>query len=143
MPTRSAPRRWRACARTSGRTSCWSAPGSAPAMAAVPRCASTCACSAPATARRSRRCRSAAARPGPRRVEYRLLIEARSHRVNKEYAQVVEAYQALLAERPDDIDYGLELALAEDVAGDQAGALATLSSLRRLPEPCRDDPRID
>ena len=44
---------------------------------------------------------------------------------------------------PDDIEYGLSLADAQTQAGKRTDAMTTIQSLRKLPSPPRDDPRID
>jgi hypothetical protein len=80
---------------------------------------------------------------GGLRKEDRLLVEARFRRVSRDYARVVEILRTLFETYPDNLEHGLSLALAQDVAGDQAGALATVAALRRLPPPGGDDARID
>ena len=73
----------------------------------------------------------------------RLFIEARYRAMNKELDKAVELYHTLFDFFPDDIEYGLRLADAQTQAGKRTDAIATIQSLRQLPPPSRDDPRID
>ena len=73
----------------------------------------------------------------------RLLIEGRYHALSKEWDKAVESYRTLFDFFPDDIEYGLRLAEAQREAGGRNDAAATIQSLRRLPAPVGDDPRID
>ena len=73
----------------------------------------------------------------------RLLIEARFHEISGEMDQAISAYRALFALFPDSLEDGLMLAEAQSWGGKPVDALATLGSLRRLPEPLSQDPRID
>jgi tetratricopeptide (TPR) repeat protein/tRNA A-37 threonylcarbamoyl transferase component Bud32 len=75
--------------------------------------------------------------------EERLLIEGRYREATGEWTRAAEIYRRLLALAPDSLDAGLRLAAAETGAGRPQDALATVATLRRLPEPQRDDPRID
>ncbi len=54
----------------------------------------------------------------------------------------VQAYSDLFHLYPDNLDYGLLLAIAQ-VDVQPAAALQTLATLRRLPAPANDDARID
>jgi DNA-binding winged helix-turn-helix (wHTH) protein/tetratricopeptide (TPR) repeat protein len=74
--------------------------------------------------------------------EDRLLVEGGYRRAIADWPQAVETYQTLFHRFPDRLDYGLLLASAEVQAG-RPDALATLATLRRLPAPAGDDPRID
>jgi DNA-binding winged helix-turn-helix (wHTH) protein/tetratricopeptide (TPR) repeat protein len=73
----------------------------------------------------------------------RLLIEGRYHEMIGEMDQAVSAYRALFTLFPDSLEDGLVLATAQAWGGKPAEALATLDTLRRLPEPLSQDPRID
>jgi tetratricopeptide (TPR) repeat protein/predicted Ser/Thr protein kinase len=75
--------------------------------------------------------------------EDRLAVEGRYHFTAGDYDKAIESYRALFTLWPDNLDYGLDLADAQEYASQNADALATLDSLRRLPAPSRDDPRID
>jgi tetratricopeptide (TPR) repeat protein len=73
----------------------------------------------------------------------RLQTEARYQEMNGEWPQAIEAYSRLQRLYPDNLDYGLNLAAAQDSMGDSTEATATLAALRESPPPARDDPRID
>ena len=73
----------------------------------------------------------------------RLLTEARYHEMNGDWAQAIEVYFRLQRSYPDNLDYGLDLALAQNSMGNSAEAAVTIAALRKLPPPERDDPRID
>jgi len=73
----------------------------------------------------------------------RLQTEARYHEINGDWAQAIEIYSRLQRSYPDNLDYGLSLADAQDAMGKSAQAVATLAALRKSPSPGRDDPRID
>ena len=75
--------------------------------------------------------------------ERRLLIEARYRETIGERDRAVEIYGALFRFFPDNLDYGLRLSIAQTAAGKGQDALSTLATLRKLPPPTRDDPRID
>jgi tetratricopeptide (TPR) repeat protein len=76
-------------------------------------------------------------------AEERLLIEGRYREATGEWGAAADLYRRLVALYPDSPDYGLRLAAAEIAAGRPEDALATIAALRALPEPARDDPRID
>src|SRR5260370_41461082 len=73
----------------------------------------------------------------------RLLIEGRFHEMMGEMDQAISAYRALFTLFPDSLEDGLMLAEAQGWAGKPADALTTLNTLRKLPEPLSQDPRID
>jgi tetratricopeptide (TPR) repeat protein len=75
--------------------------------------------------------------------EQRLLLEARYHRLQKNWPRTIELYRALHTFYPDELTYGIELVRAQMLAGHSDEALATVAELRRLPPPLCDDPRID
>jgi serine/threonine protein kinase/tetratricopeptide (TPR) repeat protein/TolB-like protein len=75
--------------------------------------------------------------------EDRLSIEARYRQTINEYDKAVELYRTLFDLFPDNIDYGQRLAGAQYQAGKGKDALVTVEALRKLPEPARDDPRVD
>lgn len=75
--------------------------------------------------------------------EDRLLVDALHAENSKEWAKAVDIYDSLWRFFPDDLEHGLRLARAEIAAGRPKRALATISTLRRLPAPLADDPRID
>jgi eukaryotic-like serine/threonine-protein kinase len=73
----------------------------------------------------------------------RLQTEARYHEMNKDWPRAAEIYSRLHQLYPDNLDYGLNLAAAQDSMSDSTEAAATLAALRKLPAPESDDPRID
>jgi tetratricopeptide (TPR) repeat protein len=74
--------------------------------------------------------------------EQRLLVEGMYRKSISDWPKAVEAYQTLFHIYPDNLDYGLLLASAQKNVK-HTDALQTLATLRRLPPPMRDDPRID
>src|SRR5919109_545357 len=73
----------------------------------------------------------------------RLLVEARYHETSQDWEKAADIYRALFEFFPDNLDYGLALANAEYKANEWKDALETIVSLRKLPAPLCDDPRID
>ena len=72
-----------------------------------------------------------------------LLVQAGYYDSMADHEKAASAYRVLFEFSPDNIEYGLQLAQAQDAAGHDSQAAATLSQLRRLPQPASDDPRID
>ena len=72
-----------------------------------------------------------------------LLVEARFRLASSDWNAAVEDFRALWRFFPDDLEHGLNLVDALIEAGRSAEAITTLDELRALPEPARDDPRID
>jgi DNA-binding winged helix-turn-helix (wHTH) protein/tetratricopeptide (TPR) repeat protein len=75
--------------------------------------------------------------------EQQLWIEGRYREFSKDWKKAIEVYRTLYTFTPDNLDYGLRLAAAQDGGGNSKDALATVETLRNLPFPERDDPRID
>ncbi len=75
--------------------------------------------------------------------ENQLSIEGRYREFAKEWPRCIEVYRALWTYFPDDLDYGLRLARSQIAAGNGSEANGTLSEMRKLAAPYRDDPRID
>ncbi len=75
--------------------------------------------------------------------EQRLVIEGRFAEANQDWPRAAEIYRSLFRVFPDDLDYGLRLVAAQTAAGQAQAALATVASLRALPAPAKEDPRID
>jgi DNA-binding winged helix-turn-helix (wHTH) protein/tetratricopeptide (TPR) repeat protein len=74
--------------------------------------------------------------------EGRLQIEGRYYASLQDTSKTIEVYRKLFARFPDSLDYGLRLADQQRrVHPDDA--LPTLTVLRQLPPPVRDDPRLD
>ncbi len=74
--------------------------------------------------------------------EDRTSIEGRYRRIVADWPAAMMAYQQLY-KFSQNLDYGLKLAEVERSAGKGQDALATLTSLRKLPKPEGADPRID
>jgi eukaryotic-like serine/threonine-protein kinase len=74
--------------------------------------------------------------------EKRLWIEGKDWELNRQWNKAVEIYRALFESSPDNLEYGLHLAAAQEQARTLDEALATLAALQSLPAPDRDDPRI-
>jgi tetratricopeptide (TPR) repeat protein/tRNA A-37 threonylcarbamoyl transferase component Bud32 len=75
--------------------------------------------------------------------EQRLAVEARYRTIARDWPKAVETYKVLFTFFPDNLDYGLHLATAQTSSGNGRGTLETIDSLRKLPPPAREDPRID
>ena len=73
----------------------------------------------------------------------RLEIEARYRDLSGDRAEAIEIYSRLQRSYPDNLDYGLELAHAQDAMGKGTEAAATIASLRKSPLVDQNDPRID
>jgi DNA-binding winged helix-turn-helix (wHTH) protein/TolB-like protein len=75
--------------------------------------------------------------------EERLVVEGNDRFVTPDYEKAIEIYRALCTLFPDNLEYGLDLAKAQDFAGRPSDALSTLATLQKLPAPLGTDPRID
>jgi tetratricopeptide (TPR) repeat protein len=75
--------------------------------------------------------------------EQRLLIEGRYHQAARQWKEAITAYSALFVFFPDNLEYGLRLARAQREATQFRDALDTAQTLKRLPAPASQDPRID
>ena len=73
----------------------------------------------------------------------RLLVEGRYHETSRDWEKAAGIYRALFEFFPDNLDYGLALVNAQVKANKWKEALDTISALRELPAPLRDDPQID
>jgi eukaryotic-like serine/threonine-protein kinase len=74
--------------------------------------------------------------------EDRLLIEGQYYATIQDRTRAIDAYRQLCTRFPDNLDYGLRLA-NEQRWVNPTDALHTLDTLRHLPLPSSDDPRID
>jgi eukaryotic-like serine/threonine-protein kinase len=74
--------------------------------------------------------------------ENQLLIEGRYHELSNDFPAAIETYRSLWKFFPDNLDYGLRLAAAETKVSQTKDALLTITELRKLPEPLRNDLRI-
>jgi serine/threonine protein kinase/tetratricopeptide (TPR) repeat protein len=70
-------------------------------------------------------------------------IEARFREETREWTKAVDIYHSLWTVFPDDPEYGLLLAAAQVSAGRGQDALLTITALRKIAAPMKDDPRID
>ena len=75
--------------------------------------------------------------------ESQLLIEGRYHELSNDFPAAIETYRSLWKFFPDDLEYGLRLASAQTKVSLTKDALLTITELRRLPDPLRNDLRID
>jgi len=73
----------------------------------------------------------------------RLEAEARYREMSGQWSQAAEIYRQLQRFYPDNLDYGLHIAKAQNSMGNNTEAAETIAALRRLPSAERDDPRID
>ena len=76
-------------------------------------------------------------------LEERLDVAGRYHELHGEWDRAIAVYKRLAAASPDSVDHGLRLAVVQVSAGRPNDALTTLASLRRLPSPAGEDPRVD
>ncbi len=72
-----------------------------------------------------------------------MLVEGQYHESLSDHEKAASTYRALFELFPDNVEYGLLLAIAQDKAGQANQAMETIARLRRLPAPASDDPRID
>jgi len=77
--------------------------------------------------------------PQPARLE----TEARYRELSGDWTEAIEIYSRLQQSYPDNLDYGLELARAQDSLGNSVEAAATIATLRKSSLLNQDDPRID
>jgi DNA-binding winged helix-turn-helix (wHTH) protein/tetratricopeptide (TPR) repeat protein/TolB-like protein len=75
--------------------------------------------------------------------EERLVIEARFYKTDQDWEKASQTYRTLCTFFPDDIEYGLQLAESLMYGGRGAETLATIATLRKLPPPSGEDPRLD
>ncbi|HSZ64451.1 MAG TPA: tetratricopeptide repeat protein [Terriglobales bacterium] len=75
--------------------------------------------------------------------EDKLAIQARYLEANHDWEGAIGIYRTLTQFFPDNLEYGLQLALAQNSAAKSKDALATLQELRQLPAPASQDPRLD
>ncbi len=73
----------------------------------------------------------------------RLETKARYRELTGDWTQAIEIYSRLQQSYPDNLDYGLELARAQDSLGNSVEAAATIATLRKSSLINQDDPRID
>ncbi len=75
--------------------------------------------------------------------EDKLVVEGRYRDIDHQNPKAIDVYRALFTLFPDNVDYGLQLAMMQARAGKGHDALATVESLHKLPPPASGDPRIE
>jgi DNA-binding winged helix-turn-helix (wHTH) protein/TolB-like protein len=75
--------------------------------------------------------------------EDKLVVEGRYRDIDRQFGKAIEVYRALFTLFPDNAEYGLKLATVQARGHQSQDALATVASLRKLPAPASEDPRID
>ncbi|HXM10499.1 MAG TPA: tetratricopeptide repeat protein [Terriglobales bacterium] len=75
--------------------------------------------------------------------EDKLAIQARYLEANHDWEGAIGIYRTITQFFPDNLEYGLQLASAQNSAGKSKDALGTLQQLRQLPPPASQDPRLD
>jgi tetratricopeptide (TPR) repeat protein len=75
--------------------------------------------------------------------EDKFAIQARYLEAKHDWEGAIGIYRTLTQFFPDNLEYGLLLALAQNSSAKSKDALATLHELRRLPAPASEDPRLD
>jgi eukaryotic-like serine/threonine-protein kinase len=75
--------------------------------------------------------------------EDHLTIEGRYYEATRDWPKAIDVYKRLWAFEPDNLDYGLRLAQVQTSGSLPKDALVTIDSLRNLPPPSSEDPRID
>jgi len=73
----------------------------------------------------------------------RMLVEGDYYESLAQHDKAASTYQALFALFPDSVEYGLQLALAQNAASQRNQAMGTIAQLRRLAPQASGDPRID
>lgn len=73
----------------------------------------------------------------------RLAVQARFYESSHQWSKASEIYRSLWTFFPDDLEYGLQLAISLYTSGKGSEALATIAELRKLPPPSGLDTRID
>src|SRR5206468_8735432 len=72
-----------------------------------------------------------------------LRVEARYRERAAEWGRASELYRTLFQLFPDNLDYGVRLALAQATAGQAAEARSTIETIRRTHPAAYDDPWVD
>ncbi len=75
--------------------------------------------------------------------ENQLIVEGRYREFAREGARAMDVYQALATYYPGELEYGLRLVRSRIKFGKEAETAATIASLRAIPAPYKEDPRID
>jgi tetratricopeptide (TPR) repeat protein len=75
--------------------------------------------------------------------EERSRVEAAYRASAGDWPRAAQIYGDLFNRFPDNLEYGLRLADAQDKQQNAQASLIAVRTLRRLPQPLRDDPRVD
>lgn len=75
--------------------------------------------------------------------EDRLLVEGQYRGMEQDWKLAIQVYSTLVSFFPDNVEYGLRLANAQSRSGKAKDALVTLETLKNLPAPQNEDPRIE
>jgi eukaryotic-like serine/threonine-protein kinase len=75
--------------------------------------------------------------------EDKLVVEGRYRDIDHQYPTAIDVYRALFTLFPDNVDYGLKLADVQARGHKGNDSLTTVESLRKLPAPTSEDPRIE
>jgi serine/threonine protein kinase/tetratricopeptide (TPR) repeat protein len=75
--------------------------------------------------------------------EDKLAVEARYREAAHNWDAAIGVYRTLVDFFPDNLEYGLHLAIAQRRGGHANDAIQTVQQLKRLPAPASNDPRID
>ena len=75
--------------------------------------------------------------------EDKLVVEGRYRDIDHQYPTAIDVYRALFTLFPDNVDYGLKLAEVQARGHKGNDSLTTVESLRKLPAPASEDPRIE
>jgi serine/threonine protein kinase/tetratricopeptide (TPR) repeat protein len=75
--------------------------------------------------------------------EDKLAVEGRYREISHNWDAAIGVYRTLADFFPDNLEYGLHLAIAQRGGGHANDALQTVQQLKRLPPPASNDPRID
>jgi eukaryotic-like serine/threonine-protein kinase len=73
----------------------------------------------------------------------RMLVEWEYYESLGKQEEAASVYHALFELSPDNLDYGLQLAVTQTVSGHGGQAMRVIQQLRTLPPPSSEDPRID
>lgn len=73
----------------------------------------------------------------------RMLVEGDYYESLADHEKAASTYRALFELFPDNVEYGLLLATAQNAGARGSQALETIAHLRQLPAPASEDPRID
>jgi tetratricopeptide (TPR) repeat protein len=91
----------------------------------------------------SQECRKAIELSKDLSPEPALWVRGKCYEIDKDFDKAITTYRTLWTLSPENLPYGLQLVEVQTEADDGKNAMATVDKLRKLPQPARDDPRID